>query len=114
MGHTDMIVIADAGLPISSDINRIDISLIRGVPSFIETLNAIKDEIHVESVILAKEIKSSNPEILKFIETIYPPHMITFISHEEFKSLTRDSKAVIRTGECSPYANIILSSGVEF
>ena len=27
---------------------------------------------------------------------------ITKVSHEEFKKLTKDSKAVVRTGECSP------------
>lgn len=114
MGHTDTIVIADAGLPIASAIKRVDLSLTRGVPSFMQTLRSIKDEIHVESVILAEEIKEKNPALLKEIREIYAEDMIKFISHEEFKVCTKESKAIVRTGECSPYANIILSSGVEF
>lgn len=114
MGHTDMLVIADAGLPIPSDVKRIDLSLVRGTPSFMDTLNVIKDEIHVEMVIIASETKERNPHILDEIKRIYQDHMIKFVSHEEFKRLTKSSKAVVRTGECSPYANIILYSGVEF
>lgn len=114
MGHTDTVAIADAGLPIPDGVKRIDVSLIRGLPSFMQTLNSVKDEIHVESVILAEEIKEKNPDLLKEIEKIYAKSMIKFVKHEQFKVLTKESKAVIRTGECSPYANIILSSGVEF
>lgn len=114
MGHTDTLVIADAGLPISEKVKKVDVSLTRGTPSFMDTLNSIKDEIHVESVILAEEIKVKNPELLKQIELIYENEMIKFVKHEDFKELTLKSKAVVRTGECSPYANIILSSGVEF
>lgn len=114
MGHTDTIAIADAGLPIPDGVKRIDVSLVRGLPSFMQTLNSVKDEIHVESVILAEEIKEKNPDLLKEIEQIYAKSMIKFIKHEQFKVFTKESKAVIRTGECSPYANIILSSGVEF
>lgn len=114
MGHTDTFVIADAGLPIPDGVKRVDLSLVRGLPSFIETLESIKDEIFVESVILAEEIMDKNPSLLEEIKTIYDPSIIKFVKHEQFKILTKDSKAVVRTGECSPYANIILSSGVEF
>lgn len=39
---------------------------------------------------------------------------ITFISHEELKEELKKCKAVIRTGEQTPYANVILRSGVVF
>ena len=39
---------------------------------------------------------------------------VTFVSHEAFKEKTAQCKAVIRTGEVTPYANIILCSGVSF
>ncbi|PIW12307.1 MAG: D-ribose pyranase, partial [Candidatus Infernicultor aquiphilus] len=39
---------------------------------------------------------------------------VKFISHEELKELSKQARAIIRTGECSPYANIILISGVIF
>lgn len=114
MGHTDTIVIADAGLPIAENVKKIDLSLVRGMPTFMQTLNSVKGEIHVEMVVLAEEIKEKNPKLLLEIEKIYSADMIRFVKHDEFKLLTKDSKAVVRSGECSPYANIILSSGVEF
>lgn len=126
LGHTDQIVIADAGLPISQSTERIDLALIAGVPSFIDTLKVILPVMQVEKVILAAEIRVENSvlheELLQLI-TYYSeldsnrkPIEMIYVPHEAFKAQTRlDScKAVIRTGECSPYANIILESGVVF
>ena len=36
------------------------------------------------------------------------------VSHEEFKRRTAKARAMVRTGECTPYANIILIAGVKF
>lgn len=126
MGHTDRIVIADAGLPIPSNVERIDIALIKGVPSFMETLKAMMDAMQVERIILAGEIVDQNPdvhtEILQLVEyhaalnENQKPITIDYVSHEDLKLYTQESscKAVVRTGECTPYANIILESGVVF
>ena len=114
MGHTDSITIGDCGLPIPDGVNRIDLALKYGVPSFLETLDTILEELCVEEVIIAEEIVEKNTiiydEILKRFENI----KIIMVSHEEFENMTKSSKAVVRTGECTPYANIILKSGVVF
>ncbi len=114
MGHTDMIVIADCGLPIPDETIRIDLSLKLGTPSFMETLEAVCEDMAIEKITLAKEIKENNPgmeeQVLNFINL----DSISYISHEEFKELTKKAKAVIRTGEATPYANIILHAGVIF
>lgn len=114
MGHTDMITIGDAGLPIPNNVERIDISLIKNIPGFIETLDAVLSEMEVESIILAEEIKTHNTGVHNEILKRFDINKIAYCSHEEFKNVTGDSKAIIRTGECSPYANIILKSGVVF
>lgn len=126
LGHTDQIVIADAGLPIPNKTERIDLALIRGIPSFMETLKAILPVMQVEKIILAEEIKTQNfallEELLQLIayysdlDQSKKPIEIIYMSHEAFKVQTKaDScKAIIRTGECSPYANIVLESGVVF
>lgn len=114
MGHTDMITIGDSGLPIPSDTKRIDLSIKQGLPSFIDVLDMVLTEIEVEEIVLAEEIKEKNEDVLKNILDRFENKKITWISHEEFKILTKESKAVIRTGECSPYANVILKSGVIF
>lgn len=121
-GHTDEITVADAGLPIPADTQRVDLALVRGTPTFIETLKPILQEMAVESVVLAEEIKHQNPQVheellalLKYTGDQQGQVIsISYVSHEQFKAQTRKSRAVVRTGECTPYANIILQAGVAF
>lgn len=115
MGHTDMLTIGDCGLPIPDGVERIDLALKLGVPAFLETLDTVLEELCVEKIILAGEIKEKSPtmhaEILKrFSDKV----SVEYVSHEDFKRRTACGKAVVRTGECTPYANIILCSGVTF
>ena len=112
MGHTDSLTIGDCGLPIPAETKRIDLALTHNVPTFIQTLDVILEELCVEEAIIAYEIKVNNPEVYEAIKKRVSN--LQEVSHEEFKVLTKDSKAVVRTGECSPYANIILKSGVVF
>ena len=63
LGHMDILVIADAGLPIPSDTQRIDLALKRGIPGFIDSVQVILEEIQVESAIVASEMLSTSPEI---------------------------------------------------
>lgn len=114
LGHMDMITIADAGLPIPKSVNRIDLALKKGIPSFIETLCVLLTEMQIEKVILAEEIKQHNQVILDEILGMIGEVSIEFVLHEDFKEITKESRAIIRTGEFSPYANIILISGVVF
>lgn len=112
LGHTDQITIADCGLPIPDGVRCIDLSYIIGKPSFIEILEVALDDLEVESAIIASEMINMNPLIFDKIKHKVP--RITEFPHEEFKQLTGRSKVIIRTGEATPYANIILQSGVLF
>jgi D-ribose pyranase len=114
MGHTDMLAIGDCGLPIPNETERIDLALISGIPTFIETLRATLNELQIEEVILAKETEIISPKLFEEIKDIIGDVKITFISHEELKLNLKKCKAVVRTGEQTPYANIILKSGVAF
>lgn len=114
MGHTDSLTIGDCGLPIPENVARIDLALKYGVPTFLETLDTILEELCVEEIIIASEIKEKNEIIYKEILKRFENIKINEVCHEEFKNLTKESKAVVRSGECSPYANIILKSGVVF
>ncbi|ARI75634.1 D-ribose pyranase [Halobacillus mangrovi] len=113
LGHTDKIVVADCGLPIPDDIPCIDVSLTKGHPSFREAVTAILEDMEVEAATMASEVKEHNPELLQKVETQLP-EKVSFQSHEELKEQTKQAKAIIRTGEVTPYANIILHSGVIF
>lgn len=114
MGHTDQITIADAGLPIPEHVKRIDLAVKKGLPSFLEVVDVVASEMVIERVILAEEILKENPNVYEEIRQIFAKIKIDFVSHENFKRLTGESKAVVRTGECTPFANIILQSGVDF
>jgi D-ribose pyranase len=114
LGHTDQIVICDAGLPIPSHVKRIDLALTPGMPSFIDTLQAVLLEMQVERAYLADEMKEASPALLIKTESILANVERKSISHEEFKERTKSAKAIIRTGECTPYANVILEAGVIF
>ncbi|WP_300380052.1 D-ribose pyranase [Clostridium sp.] len=114
MGHTDMIAIGDCGLPIPKEIERIDLALINGVPTFIDTLKVTLMELQVEEVLIAKETMEVSPSLFEEIKKVIGDVKITFISHEDLKNDLRKCRAVVRTGEQTPYANIILKSGVVF
>lgn len=122
LGHTDTLVIGDAGLPIPASVERIDLALTHGVPSFLQVVDVVTDEMQVEKAIIATEIKDKNSELhqqllnrLKQLEQRQNNQIaLEYVSHENFKALSHDSRAIVRTGECSPYANVILCSGVVF
>lgn len=120
MGHTDRICIADCGLPIPEETERIDLALRFGQPSFMEVLREVGKDMKVEKIVLAEEIRSQNPEILKQVEAFFETKETGFkievemVSHENLKKLLMGCKAVVRTGETTPYANIILQSGCIF
>lgn len=114
--HTDQIVIGDAGLPVPAHVEEIDISLKLGVPTFIDVLEVIEKDMKIEKIILANEIQSENPSQLKKILTVIQleDENIEFVSHDSFKKMTANTKAIIRTGEMTPYSNIILQADVIF
>lgn len=120
MGHTDRLCIGDCGLPIPDGTERIDLALRFGQPSFLETLREVAGDMKIEKIILAEEIKEKNPRQLKVVtdffkqsETGFEPE-IEYVSHAKLKELTKGCKAVIRTGETTPFSNIILQSGCIF
>ncbi len=115
MGHTDKLVICDGGFPIPSDMRRIDLALIAGKPPFLETLEIILDELAVEKIIIAEETEQVSPMLYKKIRELFPGDIeVEKVPHIEFKQIAKEAKAVIRTGEFTPYANIILVSGVVY
>jgi D-ribose pyranase len=114
MGHGDMLVVADAGLPIPPGVERIDLAVRAGLPGVIEVTEAIAGELQVERIVLAAELESGNGPLSDRFAALFPGVARKAVPHEEFKRLTAGARAVVRTGECTPYANVILVSGVTF
>jgi D-ribose pyranase len=114
MGHTDRLVLADAGLPVPLGVERIDVAIAPGLPKMLDVARAIASELKVEQLIVATELSEKNAEFLSNLRELFPGVPIAEVPHEEFKAMTKEARAVVRTGECTPYANVILCSGVIF
>ena len=114
MGHGDMLVVADAGLPVPPGVERIDLAVRSGLPGMVEVTAAIASELEVERIVVASELAAGNAALAEGITALFPGAARDAVPHEEFKRLTARARAVVRTGECTPYANAILVSGVTF
>ena len=112
LGHTDRIVIADCGLPIPDGVPCIDLAYKLGEPSFLTILEVVLEDLVVEAAVVAKEVQTNNEKVADELESSLSN--ISYVTHEEFKELTKRAKLIIRTGETTPYANVILQSGVIF
>jgi len=121
LGHGDALVIADAGLPIPAGVERIDLAFAPGQPALLEVLEAVLGEMEVERAVLAEELVTRAPgafaERLR-LRLVALPRVgasgVSVVPHEELKRRTGQARAVVRTGEFTPYANVILHSGVVF
>ena len=110
LGHTNTFVIADCGLPIPRNVEVVDLSLVFGIPRFVDVLEAVLAEVVVEGGVVAENIRGTDAErwIVDRVQTV------AYISHEELKQQVGDAEFVIRTGETTSYANVILRCGVPF
>ena len=106
MGHTDCLVVADVGLPVPPGVEVIDLAVTLGLPGYAEVLAAILDELEVERCVMAEEAAPALVDLA--------PCAPERVPHEAFKALTAGARAIVRTGETTPFANIALYSGVVF
>ncbi|MGH3358030.1 MAG: D-ribose pyranase [Nocardioidaceae bacterium] len=115
-GHTDTLVVTDAGLPIPAGVERVDLALRPGTPPFLDVLESLLDEVAVEGALLAEEIKQHSPpmleEILRRLDALGVAP--TFVPHIDFKARTTHARAAVRSGEFTPYANVVLTAGVAY
>ena len=115
LGHKDMLVVSDAGLPIPTGVERIDLAWKPNEPRYLEVLKEILKYIVVEKAILAEELKTVSPEMYTEILKVLPTNIeIQYVQHIELKEKTKSAKAVIRTGEFTPYPSVILVSGCAY
>lgn len=114
IGHTQYLVIGDAGLPVPKGVEVLDLSLVKGIPSFLQVLDAVNEELVSEGYFLAEELHGVNPKLESEIAERMGDKEKRTVSHEELKKLTEQANLIVRTGETSSYANIILVAGVNF
>lgn len=111
LGHTDLVVVADAGLPVPLDVPLVDLAVVLGLPRFAEVLDAVLDEIVVEHAWVS-EGADHTPAAGWVDERLAAP--AERLEHEELKAMVRRANLVVRTGEATAYANVVLRCGVAF
>ena len=114
MGHKDKIMICGSAFPIPENTRRIDLALEPGLPAFLDVLRVVLKELKVEEIMIAKETLEKSPQHFEKMVAMFPGIEPTVIPQAELKELSKQVKACIRTGECTPFSNIILISGVTF
>lgn len=116
MGHTHGLVVGDAGLPMPRGKDVVDLALAKNIPSFLETVRVILEELQVESAVVASEMKERSNGTYEKLREMLGDIEVTEVPHDEFKRLTCQDEtiALVRTGEATPFANVILISGVTF
>jgi D-ribose pyranase len=113
-GHTQRLIIADAGLPVPPGVERIDLAVTPGLPGVVDVVRAIAAELQVEAIVVADELMQGNHELANEFRAIFPSADFSSVPHTTFKQLSQDAIAIVRTGECTPFANLMLISGVTF
>lgn len=114
MGHTDSLVIADCGLPVPN-IECIDVSLSLGEPAMLTVLESVLADMKVERAVFASEVRDYNAGVCLRAATLAAEGVtVEYVAHERLKELSGSARALIRTGETTPYGNVILYSGVIF
>ncbi|MGY1524870.1 D-ribose pyranase [Streptomyces sp. MN3] len=112
LGHTDGVLVCDAGMPIPDGPRVVDLAFRAGVPSFAEVLDGLLGELAVEGATAAEEVRGANPAAASLLAGHFPD--LAYVPHERLKQLTSGARLVVRTGEASPYANVLLRCGVFF
>lgn len=116
VGHTDLIAVTDAGLPIPRGVERVDLAVKEGLPSFLDVLDTVLEELEVEAATAPSEIAERSPDMLRELEArldaVGVP--LTLVPHVEFKARSASARAAVRSGEFTPYANVLLQAGVVY
>ncbi|KJQ55185.1 D-ribose pyranase [Microbacterium sp. SA39] len=115
-GHTDLLVVTDAGLPIPVGAERIDLAYRPGAPAFLDVLDTVLAELVVEGATVSAEVAEKSPEVLDALRERFAGmgFEIALVPHVQFKTLTHGARAFVRSGEFTPYANVILHAGVAY
>ena len=114
LGHGQTLVIADAGLPIPAETRRIDLAVRRGSPAFLDVLEVVLDAGVFEGGVIAAELLTTDSLLVEQIRARLAGATLDTIPHDDLKRRVADAIAVVRTGEFTPYANIVLRAGVSF
>ncbi|MDB5084787.1 MAG: D-ribose pyranase [Bacilli bacterium] len=110
-GHTDLLTICDRGFPVPKGPERLDLALFDNLPTVLDVLAAIDQQFVIDRIIITEEMQEASPERVNQLRQRFPHLRIDLVSHRRFKDICPESRAVIRTGDTTPYANLMIVSG---
>jgi D-ribose pyranase len=114
MGHGDFLIVCDAGFPIPSGVERVDLAVVPDIPDIATVLTAINSEFIAEKVAYATEMANNNPRLKEKVDRIFSGAEINTVPHADILgSLSHKAKFIVRTGSFDPWGNILLYSGVD-
>lgn len=108
--HKDKLVICDAGFPIPKGSTVVDVSLVAGIPSMLQVLKAVLNELIVEDYTVFDKMKEANREYYDFVTRIFKVQPGFETDMDGFIEQAKEVKLFIRTGELKPCSNIMLTS----
>ncbi len=110
--HTNALVIADRGFPFWPQIETVDISLVDDVPTVLQVLAAVRANHNFTQAYMAREFQKNNSAAMRarFVKSLTEVS-VKFEPHVAFKKRVPDAIGLIRTGDTTQYANVILISG---
>ncbi|WOO40261.1 D-ribose pyranase [Rubellicoccus peritrichatus] len=109
--HTNYIVISDLGFPFWPEVPTIDISLTADIPTVRDVLRATEGRLSIGNAWMAEEFWQHNDDtVAGEYKQLLGGMNITYEPHVEFKKRVPLSIGLIRTGDSTPYGNIILES----
>jgi D-ribose pyranase len=112
MGHTETLVVADPGLPVPRGVETVDLVWARNEPRLLPVLEVVRAELVVEEAVIAEEL--TDEALREGVRGVMEGIAVKTTSHEDLKTRCQAAKVIIRTGEATPYANVLLRAGVPF
>lgn len=114
MGHGDIVVICDAGFPIPSDEQRIDLAIEQNCPTIEHLLDLLLSDFCYERVIISNEMKDYNRPLYDEVVKVCTRCPVEGIPYDEFMAtMPKKAKYIVRSGAFNPYGNIAFVSAVD-
>ncbi|MFL6079186.1 MAG: D-ribose pyranase [Ornithinibacter sp.] len=113
LGHTDLVVISDRGLPLPPGAPVVDLALVPGVVDLPTVLDAVLGEVVVQAHTIASEA-AGGPFPAWLDERADALGRRRVVTHDDLKAMLPGIRLAVRTGEETPYANVVLECGVPF
>jgi len=114
LGHTDLLMVVDAGFPIPRSAHRVDLAIAENLPDLRTVLELISTELVVEGVVRADDVTTNNPRLDGWLQQRFTDAEFTTRSHADMLGeLAQQAKVIVRTGAFEPWGNVGLFCGVD-